>query len=204
MLNQVNPITRISEYAPTLYRSEEVYRIFYELIESLEEEALNEFFGGFDGDVVNLMDTIEEEIFLCLFGSGKVNLSNMQYLSNLTEQLEETLRVENLTYFITSVLPEFDLNWHHLEWSESVQTFKYLDVIAARDHGKSYFFSNAYPAWKLYRYKKPSGFNKRRPDLADKKGMMFSFTIGQARDLLTILCCSILLFPWKELQEISR
>ena len=72
----------------------------------------------------------EEEIFSCIYGNGKVNISHMNYLSNLTEQLEETLRIENITYFITSVLPEFDLNWHHLEWGESVQVFKYLDITA--------------------------------------------------------------------------
>ena len=187
MLNQVDPNTRISKYSPTLSRSEEVFRIFYEVIEALDGEALNEFYSGYDGDMAGLMDDIEEEIFKCIYGNGKINVSHLSYLSNLTEQIEETLRVENLTYFITSILPEFDLGWHHVEWAELVQRHKYLDIIAARDHGKSYFFSNAYIIWKMFRYRPNNGFDRRRTDLYDKKGMLFSFTIGQGRDLLTIL-----------------
>lgn len=39
------------------------------------------------------------------------------------------------------------VGWHHIEWDEIVGSHERFLVEAARDHGKSHFFSLAYPIW---------------------------------------------------------
>jgi hypothetical protein len=79
------------------------------------------------------------------------------------------------------------MNWHHLEWGDIAQRYNRFNIIAARDHGKSFFWSNAYLAWKLYRYK-PYVNKFSRKDLSlSKRGFLFSFSQQQAVRTLTLL-----------------
>ena len=52
----------------------------------------------------------------------------------------------------------FILGDHHLEWSELLRTRKRICVLAARSHGKTYFFDFAYPIWKAMQLPNRSGF----------------------------------------------
>jgi hypothetical protein len=81
------------------------------------------------------------------------------------------------------------MNWHHVQWCDIAMNFKYFCILAARDHSKSFTFSNAYPAWKLYRYNKYANDLKSKDYLSQqhKVGYLFSFSIQQAIDLLEIL-----------------
>lgn len=67
---------------------------------------------------------------------------------------------------------KFLLGSHHYEWDELTQRHNRLNILAARDHGKSHFFSFAYPIWK-------AGY-------ADKgsEGVIFSATQPQAEKFL--------------------
>jgi hypothetical protein len=125
-----------------------------------------------------------EECRRVMYGGKLVNTSNIGHLDKLTESLEETLRIESFPYFITSVLPDFEMNWHHLEWSDIPMNWNRFCVIASRDHGKSYMFSYALPAWKMYGYQ-PN--NTTKQNLLRRAGFIFSFSAEQARELLTIL-----------------
>ena len=53
----------------------------------------------------------------------------------------------------------------------------------------SFYFSNAYAAWQLYRYKKPSSvrYSKRPTVASSNRGFLFSFSLQQSVDLLEIL-----------------
>jgi hypothetical protein len=64
---------------------------------------------------------------------------------------------------------------HHQEWDEVIQVHDRALVEAARDHGKSHYFSLAYPIWKAG-YVNPGSL-----------GYMFSSTQDTASALLTIL-----------------
>lgn len=166
----------------------ETYRISEEIIEQLSPEAVNELFNAGDESTFEaILDMIVEEAYNVLYGQNPSNIiqaSNLGYLDKLSESFEESLRCSNLNYFITSVLPEFELNFHHLDWGELIMKYKYLGVLASRGHGKSYYFSNAYPIWQLYRYKPK---NNSSHEQSKRKGYLFSFSITQAVDLLTIL-----------------
>lgn len=184
---KILPIQYNPELITNNQRLDEVYRIVDELILSMDDSVLNQVFSGYDKDVDNLVNLIEEETFRAIYGDGKKIIPSFNYLEKLTSSFEETLRIENLLYFITSTLTDFEINWHHIEWSEIAQYRKYFDIVAARDHGKSFMFSNAFPIWKMYRYKKQNNFDRMRRDLNCRFIMLFSFSLGQAKDLLTIL-----------------
>lgn len=172
---------------------DETLRVSREIIDSLSPIALKELSGGNEHDLDKVINSVVAETHACLFGGlegvnsqlGKFDNQSVYYLERLSETINDTLNQESLTYFLMNVLQDFELNWHHLEWADALQRYKYLCMIAARDHGKSYMMSNGYAAWRLYRYKK----NSKRPDLSKlgKEGWIFSFSKTQGSRLLTTL-----------------
>lgn len=184
-----------SGQALTYGKLEETYRIAGEIIDNLDDAAINEVIGSTDEKgLEQLFGTIINETYETLFGKhDKITTDAFGYLDKLTGNIEETLRCENINYFILSVLPEFDMNWHHIEWGDIVMMHNFFAVEAARGHGKSFFFSNAYPAWRLYKYKR--GNVLQVPNLhtrLSQSGYIFSFSLSQAVDLLDILKETIL------------
>jgi len=174
----------------SINKMDEAFRILDEILENLDEKGTRELFGGTEADIEQLYGVLMEEILSSLYGKGNDLQHKLGYFDHLTNSVEETLCIENLTYFITSRMPQFEINWHHLEWGDVAMRYLKANVIAARDHGKSYFWSNAYFVWKMYRYKKfvPGG----RRDLAlSKRGYLFSFSKEQAVDLLDIVKSTI-------------
>lgn len=170
----------------------ECYRVVDDIIDNLDDRGLNQFFGG---GMVKDIDTAISDIVSDVYGvmfTGNINIDfRPNYVDNLTDTIEDALRKENLNYFISSVLPEFEMNWHHIEWGDLIMGCNKLGILASRDHGKSYFFSNAYPIWQLYRYRTPKASELRRPNMknvaANRRGFLFSFSLQQAVDLLEIL-----------------
>jgi hypothetical protein len=70
---------------------------------------------------------------------------------------------------------KFLLGRHHLEWDDLISEFKRINILAARDHGKSFMFTWAYPIWK-------AGFNA-----PGSEGYIFSATEEQAVSFLTMI-----------------
>lgn len=167
----------------------ECLNVVDEIIEGLDEKGINELLEGSEGDLDFVIDNLLRDTFEVMY-TGKTEIDfSPKYTERLSESIEETLRVHNLTYFITSVLPDFQLGWHHLEWGDLVHRHRKLCIEAARDHGKSFYFSNAYAAWKLYGYSKPHGkqFSARPTKSNSNRGYLFSFSLQQSVDLMEIL-----------------
>lgn len=115
----------------------ECLRTADEIIESLDDKAILEIYNGSEKDIDNVLNGMLGDIYSTLY-TGKRDVDFMpKYPENLSENIEEILRCNNLTYFITSVLPEFQMSWHHLEWGDLVHHHNKLCIEAARDHGKS-------------------------------------------------------------------
>lgn len=137
----------------TLNKIEESFKLANEIVENLSEAALGELWQGSEGDVDAMFNIFVQESYRVLYGDqGQVQESTFQYMDNLSSSVEETLRVENINYFASTVLPFFEMNWHHYEWGEFVMEYNKLAINAARDHGKSFYFSHVVPIWKMYRY----------------------------------------------------
>lgn len=167
----------------------ECLRTADEIIETLDDRALIEIFEGGGNDIDKILSGMYEDIYLTLY-TGNRDIDFMpKYPEHLSENIEEILRCNNITYFITSVMPDFQMSWHHLEWGDLVHHHNKLCIEAARDHGKSYYFSNAYAIWQLYRYSPPKvqQFSKRPSKSNSNRGFLFSFSLQQAVDLIEIL-----------------
>lgn len=160
-----------------------------EIIQAMDERGLNEMMNGDVRDVDAVFDALMQDTYRVLY-TGDMSIDfRPRYEENLSAVVEDTLRCANLTYFITSVIPDFQLSWHHLEWGELVHQHKKLCINAARDHGKSFYFSNAYAAWQLYRYTRPRtrSYSKRPTAASSNRGFLFSFSLQQGIDLMEIL-----------------
>ena len=117
----------------------ECLRVVEEIVDNLDDKAIMELTNGMnDEDVVSqVINTMLVQTYKVLYtGEAEVDFSP-KYTERLSQAIEETLRCANLTYFITSVMPDFQLSWHHLEWGDLITHHKKLCIEAARDHGKS-------------------------------------------------------------------
>lgn len=107
-----------------------------EIIEGMDERGLNEMMSGDIHDVDTIFDALMEDTYRIMY-TGDTSIDfKPRYEENVSAVVEDTLRCANLTYFITSAIPDFQLSWHHLEWGELVHQHKKLCINAARDHGK--------------------------------------------------------------------
>jgi len=125
-----------------IYQQKELFRIVDEIINSFDQHAVDEIFSGYSEDTDELLELIFNETYNSLYCNKRGNLvempSTFNYLENLTKQLDEQLKVHILNYFIISTMPDFEMNWHHIEWGNLCQMFKMLGIIASRDHGKTW------------------------------------------------------------------
>lgn len=167
----------------------ECLNIVDEIIDGMDDRGIMELCSGGAGDIDRVFDQLMSDTYKVMY-TGDTNIDFApKYPTRLSESIEEVLRCKNLTYFITSVMPDFQISWHHLEWGDLVHRHNKLGIEAARDHGKSYYFSNAYPAWQLYKYSKPkrSQYSKRPSKSNSNRGYLFSFSLQQSVDLMEIL-----------------
>ena len=167
----------------------ECLNIVDEIIDGMDDQGILELCKGGAGDIDFIFDELMNDAYKVLY-TGDTNIDfTPKYPERLSESVEEIFRCKNLTYFITSVMPDFQLSWHHLEWGDLVHRHNKLGIEAARDHGKSYYFSNAYPAWQLYKYSRPKKtvYSKRPSKSNSNRGYLFSFSLQQAVDLMEIL-----------------
>lgn len=144
----------------TVEQHSNVNSIMSDIINNLDDLAIRELMGGNTSDIDVIFDTLHQEVASVIASSNNlINSSYLGYLDNFTKSVEETLRCRSFNYFIMAVLPDFILGWHNAEWGNLAQMYRKLLVLAARDHGKSFFFSFAYPLWQLYRYQRFSPNN---------------------------------------------
>lgn len=164
----------------------QVYKLTQDIIENLDGSALLELQSGTEKDMNNILSIIADEADRVLFDNvDPVRIPVFSYLDKLTNNVDESLRKLNITYFIHSVLPGFEINWHHVEWGNFIHLYNYLCVICCRDGGKSYYFSHVYPLWKMYRYEKENGSNYEFS--LSKLGMMITNERSLSRHLLGIV-----------------
>ena len=166
----------------------------HEIIDTMDERGINELFQCSGSDIDKMFDYMMSDTYKVLYTGDKEIDFVPKYTEHLSSSIEETLRRKNISYFITSVMPDFQLSWHHLEWGDLVHQYRKLCIMAARDHGKSYYFSNAYPIWKMYNYCRPNvgKLSGRRPTNSNSnRGYLFSFSLQQSVDLMEILKTTI-------------
>ena len=153
-MNNISGIDNLFEPLSVIEKGS-VYEQVAELIDLMDDKAINEFLQNSTRDVFDLFDIILEETYNILNlkkYNSLINNQNLSLVPNIKSGFEEYLRKQNLTYFVHSVLPEFEINWHCMEWFSMIQIYRLLCLIAARDHSKSFSISFAYVLWRLYRF----------------------------------------------------
>lgn len=162
-----------------------VYDIMDGVINDIDPVLLGRMLEGYSGDIDNMFNDVVNEAYRILYGKDAISKvrPSLRYLKELENELEEQMRINSLAYFNSSVIG-MDINWHHVEWAWLVENFLLLAILAARDHGKSYFFSNGYPIWMAYKYDRMSTVQSRTNG---RLGYIFSHTLSQAIDLLEII-----------------
>jgi phage terminase large subunit-like protein len=173
----------------TIKETEDILSFTKDIIEHLDERALEALVGGSEADVDNMIDIMMSEAQAVLTVPTKgLDVSRFDSLDPLVGSLEETLRKESFSYFLLSTMPDFYLNVHHLEWGNLAQIYNKLCVEAARGHGKSFFFSKGYPLWKMYRYEKDTPFKKApKKYRMSREGMLITNEYKLANHLLSIV-----------------
>lgn len=168
---------------------QECLTVVDDIIDNMDDAGILHLMSGSGGDLDAVLNGILEDTYKVLY-TGDPNLDfTPHYADRVSVAVEETLRIKNLTYFITSCLPDFQMSWHHLEWGDLAMRYNKLCIEAARDHGKSFYFSNAYLIWKLYSYSRPAWkqYAKRPSKSNSNRGYLFSFSLQQSVDLMEIL-----------------
>lgn len=157
-----------------------------QLVGWLDDKSIKDLFSVCDNDLSKVWDLLYKETYKVLYlQDNGINTSELNYLPNLKDGYEDYLRTVNLSYFVSSVLPDFELNWHCLEWFNMIQMYQYLCVMAARDHSKSYSFSFASLLWKMYRYRKGTETYTPPMDVKlCKEGMLITNEYKLAKRLL--------------------
>lgn len=134
-----------------------------EIIERLPPEALNELLGGYGGDLDKLLLNMRQETCNVTNMTKTLDTEKFEYLSNVERSMDMSLRKLNYNYFKTACLPIFRQGWRNIEWGNMFQLHRYVAMLAARSHGKSYETCFAWPLWRLYSYDKP--FAGQRPSI---------------------------------------
>lgn len=137
----------------TMSEVEDIFQLTEDILYNLDEYALSELCEGYSWDVDKLfLDIVNESNSLINSGGGAQSFS-FNYLSSLTDSLDLYLKDLSLAYFVSNTVTDFDIEPYHLEWFNLVQLYRYLAVLAARGHSKSFCFSYAYPLWLMWKYK---------------------------------------------------
>lgn len=167
-----------------------IYHHVDDIITNLDDLALRELTSGYERDIDSIYSTLVEETGKALFSTNaNFSAQNFSYLESLTKTFDFQLKRKSFNYFTQSTLPTFSMGIHHIEWGQLVQFYKWLCVLAARDHSKSYTFSFAYPLWKMFRYDRYNfdrGISTKENSL-NKMGMLITNEHSLAKKFLSFI-----------------
>jgi len=173
----------------TLQEMGGIYSFVEEIIDNLDDRGIQELSSGSVQDIDRMLSLmIDETRSILTVPTQKLDVMKLDSIEPLVNTVEETLRVTSLTYFLQSTMPDFYLDIHHLEWGNLAQMYRLLCILAARGHGKSFYFSKGYVLWRLYRYKKnldPKALHENT--VWGREGMLITNEYKLANHLLSIV-----------------
>jgi hypothetical protein len=91
--------------------------------------------------------------------SGTLNDQRLSHIKRINVPLEQArlkMMEADLAFFSAEALGML-VGDHHIEWSRLASDYKKVAIQASRDHGKSAFWSYAYPLWQSWRIEKADG-----------------------------------------------
>lgn len=127
------------EVSQPLHRNinqDDVYAIVEQVLRDLSNEAIDDLAQGSQGDIEKVIDLLVRETTDVLASGTRSLQKEVFAVDSFSESVEETLRCRSMNYFTLTVLPEFIMGWHNIQWSDLIQIHRLLCILAARDHGK--------------------------------------------------------------------
>jgi hypothetical protein len=144
----------------TIYHLEWIYNQIDSIIDLMDEGAIADMTSGYEKDISKILGVIEEEAIAIFNDIPEPITSNKFYeLTDLTRNLDESLKILNYNYFKLTMLPNFYLGHHSIEWGNLIQIYQNVAFLASRSLGKSFEFSFAYPLWQMYGYNRGTELN---------------------------------------------
>lgn len=108
------------------------------IIQDLPIKAVNQLMEAYKGD----QDAMLSEIFRQTENVLKLNTTleteRLSYVDQLTESMDDSLKIMSYNYFKTTMLPNFRQGWRNLEWGNMIQLYPNSGYLAARSHGKCF------------------------------------------------------------------
>lgn len=115
-----------------------VFSTTFSILESLPQVAINQLMSGYNNDVDSLISEIFRQTNNVLTLNQTLETEKLNYIDQLEESMDESLKVLSYNYFKTTMLPNFRQGWRNLEWGNMVQLYPNSAYLAARSHGKCF------------------------------------------------------------------
>jgi hypothetical protein len=166
-LNNANTVSSIEEQA---------YYMVTEIVQNLETDVLKELAGGYQNDVDTLLQALHGECIALLTNKmpKAIGADSFMYLDRFNTFIDIEFKKRDINYFTMSVFPEFDIDWHTIEWGHFLMYYPNLVFLAARGRGKSFFFSYVYPLWKAFRYTQKTSPHVPLQRVYSQKGLIIT------------------------------
>lgn len=129
-----------------------------EILKSLPPKAVQELLSGYENDLEKLLISMKEQVSIVTNMDRTIDIEKLEYLSNMEQSMDLSLRKLSYNYFKTTMLPGFRQGWRNLEWGNLFQLYPYNGVLASRGSGKSFEGCFAFTIWRLYSYDRPTTF----------------------------------------------
>jgi len=154
---------------------EAVDMIFSDIVN--DDRAMAELTSGSSSDIDEIIRVVAEETASVILpsSSSPLKIGSNKYLTHLSDAIDDSWKRSSILYFIQTVLPDFDIEMFHIEWSLAVQKYNKTCNIASRGLGKSHYFSFAYVLWHMFRYKKSTPLSRQPSSITlSKETLIFS------------------------------
>lgn len=140
-----------------------------EIVDNLPPKALNQLLGGYADDVDRMILEMASQTEYALNLGKALDSEMLDYVDRVKASMDETLKIQSWSYFNTTVLSNFRMNWRNLEWCNLTQLFPWSSYLCSRSSGKSYSWLWAFPLWRLYSYTRPTFYRPNTIDNQNRK-----------------------------------
>jgi hypothetical protein len=108
------------------------------IIQDLPIKAVNQLMEVYKEDQDALLSEMFRQTENVLKLNTTLETERLSYVDQLTESMNDSLKIMSYNYFKTTMLPNFRQGWRNLEWGNMIQLYPNSAYLAARSHGKCF------------------------------------------------------------------
>lgn len=108
------------------------------IIQDLPITAVNQLMEVYKEDQDALLSEMFRQTENVLKLNTTLETERLSYVDQLTESMDDSLKIMSYNYFKTTMLPNFRQGWRNLEWGNMIQLYPNSAYLAARSHGKCF------------------------------------------------------------------